>query len=342
MSSFQTWGPHLAIVVCSLAAWRFLSLPAFSKLAVAATLCLIFLGGTVTSNNAGLAVPDWPLSFGTINPDGWWKIRNILYEHGHRLFAQFVGLLTTILAIRIWKNEDRGWVRWLGLGAFVGVCVQGLLGGLRVTKLSIGLAMVHACTAQAFLCVLIVLSMALSPRWSTALKSSSAGKNLAPVRWWSWLLVGSVFCQLIFGAVMRHMSRQSGLGLAFHDFPLADGKLLPALDTTHKLIHFLHRVDALFIACISLFLLAAIFAAGRTNPLFMRPALLLTGLIALQIPLGAHVIWLDRPPLATSLHVVAGAAILGTSVLIAVRATRVCAQFALAENPVMRESVLAA
>src|SRR5438067_930492 len=103
MSSFQTWGPHLAIVVCSFAAWRFLDLPAFSKLAVAATFCLIFIGGMVTSNNAGLAVPDWPLSFGTINPDGWWKIRNILYEHGHRLFAQFVGLLTTILAIRIWK-----------------------------------------------------------------------------------------------------------------------------------------------------------------------------------------------------------------------------------------------
>lgn len=320
-SSIQTWGPHLAITLVPIAAWRFLKLASFARLTVAATLFLIFLGGMVTSHNAGLAVPDWPLSFGTINPDGWWKIQNVFLEHGHRLFAQFVGLLTTILAIRIWKNDERGWMRALGVAAFIGVCLQGILGGLRVTHLSTSLAIVHACTAQAFLCLLIVIAAALSPRWMEDDGELSA-RSLGWIRPWSWLLAISVYLQLILGAVTRHLSRESGAGLAFHDFPLADGQVVPALDTFGRQMHFAHRAGALWIALLTFFLVVMVAVGARRETRLLAPAFALVLLLALQISLGAQIIWLDRPPFATSLHVVTGAAILGTSLVLAVRATR--------------------
>jgi cytochrome c oxidase assembly protein subunit 15 len=321
MSSINTWGPHLAITLVPILAWRFLKLAAFARLTVAATLFLIFLGGMVTSHDAGLAVPDWPLSFGTINPDGWWKIENIKLEHGHRLFAQFVGLLTTILAIRIWMNVQRGWLRAFGVAAFFGVCLQGVLGGLRVTHTSTTLAIVHACTAQAFLCLLIVIAMALSPRWLEDAWEFS-GKALGTIRAAGWLLVGSVYIQLILGAVMRHLSRETRAGLAFHDFPYADGKIIPVLDTFGKQIHFTHRAGALWVTLVALIVIAAVVIDAWKEPRLLVPAFALAVLLVLQICLGAQVIWLDRPPVATSLHVVTGAAILGTSLLLAMRAMR--------------------
>lgn len=321
MSSINTWGPHLAILLVSIAAWRWIKLAGFARLSVMATLLLIFLGGMVTSHNAGLAVPDWPLSFGTINPDGWWKIENVFLEHGHRLFAQFVGMLTTILAIRIWRNDRRGWVRGLGIAAFVGVCIQGVLGGLRVTHTSTTLAAIHACTAQAFLCLLIVLAMVLSPRWGVGAGDFSE-KSHTPVRFAAWLMVGSVYLQLILGAITRHLSRESGAGLAFHDFPLADGQLLPALDTFGRQIHFAHRIGAVWITLLALFLFLAIVPAARKGTFLLPPMFAVMLLLIFQISLGARVIWLDRPPVATSLHVVTGAAILASSLILAIRASR--------------------
>src|SRR5579862_7371341 len=115
----------------------------FARLVVLATLCLIFLGGMVTTKRAGLAVPDWPLSFGSLNPHGWWMMTDaqgehlVRLEHVHRLFAELVGLLTIALAVGVWRTDERSWVKWLSLGAVLGVILQGVLGGLRVIKLSI-------------------------------------------------------------------------------------------------------------------------------------------------------------------------------------------------------------
>src|SRR5437870_10964538 len=107
------------------------------RLAVAlacATFPLLFIGGLVTSKGAGLAVPDWPTTFGYnmfLYP--WSKmIGNIFYEHSHRLFASAVGLLTIALAVTFWFAERRPWVRWLGVAELGWVIVQGILGGLRV------------------------------------------------------------------------------------------------------------------------------------------------------------------------------------------------------------------
>src|SRR5512132_4020986 len=99
-----------------------------------ATFPLLFIGGLVTSKGAGLAVPDWPTTFGHnmfLYP--WSKmIGNIFYEHSHRLVASFVGLLAIALAVAFWLRERRAWLRWLSLIALGLVITQGVLGGLRV------------------------------------------------------------------------------------------------------------------------------------------------------------------------------------------------------------------
>src|SRR5687767_8079859 len=143
-------------------AWRH----AWAMLTCAATLVLIFIGGLVTSTGSGLAVPDWPLSYGMLMPP---MVGGIFYEHGHRMVASFVGLLTLILAVWVSRRESRRGVRrlaWVALGA---VCVQGLLGGLTVlffTPLPISVA--HACLAQTFLCLTVALTYVTSREWAGA------------------------------------------------------------------------------------------------------------------------------------------------------------------------------
>src|SRR5438034_6780032 len=109
-----------------------------------ATFPLLFIGGLVPSKGAGLAVPDWPTSFGYnmfLYP--WSKmVGNIFYEHSHRLVASFVGLLTIGLALALWLREPRPWLRRLGFAAFALVILQGVLGCLRVVLLDQALAIV--------------------------------------------------------------------------------------------------------------------------------------------------------------------------------------------------------
>src|SRR5216117_3362962 len=93
------------------------------------TLFLIFVGGLVTSTESGLSVPDWPLSYGRLMPP---MVGGIFYEHGHRMVATSVGILTVILAVGLYRREKRAWVRRLGYGALAAVVLQGVLGGLTV------------------------------------------------------------------------------------------------------------------------------------------------------------------------------------------------------------------
>src|SRR5437764_12236547 len=106
----------------------------FAKFLVACTVILILAGSLVTSHDAGLSVPDWPTSYGwnmfTFPPSMW--VANILYEHGHRLIATSVGVLTIILAAWLWTRESRPWLRWLGVAALGAIVAQGILGGLTV------------------------------------------------------------------------------------------------------------------------------------------------------------------------------------------------------------------
>ena len=121
----------------------------------------------VTSKNVGLAVPDWPTTFGYnmfLFPISKW-VGGILFEHTHRLMGSLVGFLTIILAVWLWLREDRRWVRSLGVIAVVGVILQGILGGLRVTMMKDQIGIFHACVAQAFLGLLVFIALVTTKFW---------------------------------------------------------------------------------------------------------------------------------------------------------------------------------
>src|SRR5882762_5057729 len=141
----------------------------FTLLVTGATFFLLIAGALVTSNDAGLATPDWPLSNGQVFPK---MVGNLFWEHGHRLIATTVGLLTIALNVYLYKREPRRWVRRLGLVALGTVIAQGLLGGLTV-KLMLPLAVsaAHATLAQLFFCIMVSLSIFTSPGWQTDRKT---------------------------------------------------------------------------------------------------------------------------------------------------------------------------
>src|SRR5919204_1582072 len=132
-------------------------------LTAAATLGLLFVGALVTSTGSGLAVPDWPLSFGQVFPP---MVGGVLFEHGHRLVAACVGLLTVTLMVLLSQWEPRAWVRWLARGAVMAILLQGTLGGVTVLfRLPLAVSVTHACLAQAFLCLVVTLAVCTAPGW---------------------------------------------------------------------------------------------------------------------------------------------------------------------------------
>ena len=145
----------------------------FALLAAVATLCLVGLGGVVTSKGVGMAVPDWPNTFGEnmfFFPFSKW-VGGVFYEHSHRLLASVVGLLTTMLAVWLWLKESRPWLRWLGIIAFLAVVLQGILGGLRVVldKHGLGteLGIFHATIAQLFFALICSIALFASRWWQS-------------------------------------------------------------------------------------------------------------------------------------------------------------------------------
>ncbi len=277
------------------------------------TLFLVFAGGMVTSTDSGLAVPDWPLSYGMLMPP---MVGGIFYEHGHRMVASFVGLLTLIQTVWIQRVEPRAWVRklaWLSLAA---VIAQGLLGGLTVILLlPTPVSVTHACLAQAFFCLTVILAVVLGERWC----APDPGPRLEG-SWTRLPLIAAlvVYGQLFLGAVMRH----TGAGLAISDFPWMDGGLWPDLARPGVPAHLAHRLGAVMVTLAIVATLAAIRthrdSGSRLRSLAGGGALLL----ALQLTLGAYTIWTAKQPHVTSLHVVTGASILGVMVLLALEMQR--------------------
>jgi cytochrome c oxidase assembly protein subunit 15 len=162
---------------------------------------LIVAGALVTSRDAGLAVPDWPLAFGELNPPRWWQIENVRTEHGHRIIAFLVASLTAFLAWSVRRVETRPAVRSLAAAAAGLVVLQALLGGLRVLALSVDLAMVHGWLGQMFFATLVSLAVVTSPTWTTtsSFPTDRRTRNIA------LLFVGGVVTQLVVGIVLRHL-----------------------------------------------------------------------------------------------------------------------------------------
>jgi cytochrome c oxidase assembly protein subunit 15 len=179
-------------------------MPFLHRYAVLLAVCTLFLvvaGASVTSHQAGLSVPDWPLSYGQVMPP---MIGGVLWEHGHRMVATFVGMLTVGLAIWLAVAEPRRWMRRLGWIAVGAVIVQGLLGGLTVLLLlPPAVSVSHACLAQLFFSTTVAIAIFTSRGWQV-------GPQIVEDYGWPSLRSLSVFTpalillQIALGAAFRH------------------------------------------------------------------------------------------------------------------------------------------
>jgi len=293
------------------------------RYAVVVAVCtglLVFAGGLVTSTGSGLAVPDWPLSYGQVFPP---MVGNVRFEHGHRMVAATVGMLTVLLTLWVWRREPRRWVRRLGLAATGAVVAQGLLGGLTVLLLlPAPVSVAHACLGQTFFCIVVSLALFTSPSWRREVMPDADQASGISVRTLAPLTTAIVFLQLLLGATMRHI----GAGLAIPDFPLAFGKLVPAFTTPGIAIHYAHRVGALVVAISAAFTVTRVLRQHRDTPALVRPALLLATLVVIQIALGATTVWTAKAVIPTTLHVLTGALVLATSLVLALRSHKYVAR----------------
>ena len=289
-------------------------------LTTGATFLLIVIGGIVTSTESGLAVPDWPTTFGYnmfLYPLSE-MVGGILYEHSHRLMGSLVGLLTIGLLIMLIVKDSRKWLKWLGVVAFIAVCMQGALGGLRVLldgpevtefshNLAIAHAIAHACLAQAFFALLCGICLFTSRDWFENQPEKQvedvSGKKLRRL---SLITTCLIYVQLIFGAVLRHTGNR------------LDAHLLFAFLVT---LHIFLLVRRLFSP------------EANTQGIGQKLPLLLLGLLAVQLVLGlgAYITKLTSFGVTTSAlltdiittsHVAVGALMLVNSVVITLKIYR--------------------
>jgi len=272
----------------------------FAVATAVATLFLIVAGGLVTSTESGLSVPDWPLSYGRLMPP---MVGGVFYEHGHRMVATAVGILTVILAVWLFRREPRAWVRRLGYAALAAVVAQGVLGGLTVLfLLPTAVSVAHACLAQTFFCLIVTIAVVTSPAWREA-----ADARRDPAVRMGAATLAAIFLQLLVGAVMRHTKA----GLAIPDFPLALGRVVPPITSFPIAIHFAHRLGALAVAACAAGCVIQAFRSRR--PGLEKTALLLGGLVAVQIALGALSVLSRKAVAVTTAHVATGALLLATA-----------------------------
>jgi cytochrome c oxidase assembly protein subunit 15 len=290
----------------------------FSQFVVGCTVLLVLAGSLVTSTGSGLAVPDWPTTYGwnmfTFPPSKW--VGGIFYEHGHRLIASTVGFLTIILAAWIWRADPRPWMKRLGILALLAVITQGVLGGITVLFfLPDAISTAHAGLAEIFFCLTVAIALFTSRGWV----ESSGPVDDRALRLVATATTALIYTQIIVGAAMRH----SGAGLAIPDFPLMFGGIVPDHWNGAIAIHFTHRVGALMVASAIAATSAHVWYHHRGLPALTRPASLLVALVIVQITLGALTVLSKRDVAINSAHVVCGALVLATSLVITLRSWRV-------------------
>jgi len=279
------------------------ALHGFAVFTACCTFLLIIAGALVTGNDAGLAVPDWPLSYGSLTPP---MIGGIFYEHGHRMVASFVGFLTVILAFWLWKRDDRPFVRRLGWIALAVVVTQGILGGITVLFFCPApISVMHACLAQAFFCIVSSLALLTSESWKHNVSDVTGDVKGVSMRQLSVWTVVAVYAQLILGAALRH----SKVGLLWH------------------------IIGAFVVTFLAIWTVARVYRYYATVPALFRPAMILGILLAAQLSLGvgSYIVRLasreDVQPGAlmvavTTAHVATGAAVLVTSLLLTLQCRR--------------------
>lgn len=287
----------------------------------AATLFLIVAGALVTSNDAGLSVPDWPTSFGSFRMPP--MVGGIFYEHGHRLVAGTVGLLTILLTVWVLMKEGRPWMKKLAGVALFCVVVQAVLGGITVRFfLPPPVSTFHACVAQIFFSLIVSMAVFTSRGWrsSTVHLEDPWGISLRVL---SAASVGVIFLQLFLGAAFRHFW--------FNVIP--------------------HVANAVVVTVMILWTAAAVIKRFGNEPFLKRPAIAAMALLVGQLILGPGAYFLlvaathDPQPTqpmvsVTVAHVVVGAMTLAAMLVLMLRTFRVVApRHRTAENMEMARSV---
>ena len=278
----------------------------FTVVAAGCVLLLIVAGALVTSTDSGLSVPDWPTSFGSfyrLPP----MTGGVKFEHGHRMLAEFIGLLTIGVAVFTQKVDRRRWMRILGWSALGTVIAQGILGGLTVLfYLPPAISTAHATLGQTFFCLMVSIAFFTSRSWvqePDAVVSPSARPRLTTL---SLFTVAAIWMQLIMGAAFRH----SGI------------RLLP------------HIVGAVVVFCLVSTLTLLTIKRHRATPQLARPAVILLTLLLGQISLGlasyvTRVMWSTGAPaplasmiVCTVAHVACGALVLVTTLILTIQIHR--------------------
>jgi cytochrome c oxidase assembly protein subunit 15 len=289
-------------------------LAATAKALFGATFLLVIAGGLVTSTGSGLSVPDWPTTYGqnmfTFPPSRW--VGGIRFEHTHRLIAATVGMLTVAFAAWAFAARAPRTVRRLSAAAVAVVVAQGVLGGLTVryllpTPISVG----HACLAQAFFALTLVIAIVTSKAWRES--DAGAGGSIAP----GAAAAAAIFAQLVLGAWMRH----SDAGLAIPDFPTSFGHLVPDHWSARIAVHFAHRFGALAVAA-TVFSAALAVRKTREDAAPRRLAAAMSLLVPAQMALGAFSIWTRKAVPVTVAHQTLGAVLLALSVALAMTLSR--------------------
>jgi heme a synthase len=283
----------------------------FALLVAVATFFLIIAGANVTSHDAGLATSDWPLSNGQVFPK---MVGNLFWEHGHRLVATTVGLLTIVLAIYLQLREPRSWVKRLGWIALAGVVGQGLLGGLTV-KLNLPLAVsaAHATLAQLFFLTTVSLAVFTSRSWINETPGRLRERG-GSVRRFCVIACAAILVQLILGAVLRHS--------ATWDQFLPRGLLVA------------HIVGAVVVALTVITGVVLTLLSYASERYLARPAIMVGSLLFVQLGLGIATYFAraaspnDPQPLnpmisLTVAHVACGALVFAAMIVLTLRAHRV-------------------
>lgn len=283
----------------------------FAILVACATFFLIIAGALVTSNDAGLATPDWPLSNGEFFPN---MVGNLFWEHGHRMVATTVGALTCILAVYIRLKEKREWIWTLGLFAVIGVCAQGLLGAITVKYLlPLGVSTAHATLAQLFFCTTVSLAVFTSRSWIEA-RPLPEEKGVFPLRYLCTAALVTILLQLVLGATLRHS--------ATWDQHLPTQLILA------------HLGGALAVTIVLGTTAYTVLKRHKDAPFLTRPAVAAVMLLVTQLFLGvaAYLTRLGSPsdpqPLnpmvaITVAHVACGALVFVTTIILTLRTYRV-------------------
>jgi heme a synthase len=275
-------------------------------LTACATFCLIIAGALVTSNDAGLSVPDWPTSFGSL-----YKIPRMVggvrFEHTHRMIAEFVGLLTIVMAVWTWRTDKRRWMKILGIGALGTVIAQGVLGGLTVLfYLPPPISSAHAAVAQTFFCIAVAIAVFTGRRWVEEVPQIELDTRSPSLITLTLFSIFVLYVQLILGAMFRH----------------------------HGMSWWPHVFNAPLVAIVLTWTAIRALSLYSKIEAVRRPAIMLLALLITQLCLGflafmTRVAWghdAVQPELpmvlSTVAHVAVGALLMATAVVLAIQVWR--------------------